>query len=268
MMVVEFKSFKRVIEEDYREYVTELPDRETLHKPFVRRWLYLLVAVSLGIVAMILTSFFVQEGTGFVEWFNWIIKEDGFWEMASAINLLLSGVFFLRSGLKNREYFPKRFSFVPQVILGFMLCVAAGEEISWGQRWLEFGTPEMLQTVNEQSEFNLHNIKTSLANRVMVLFFVFFVGILPLLHHYFVDVRYIVDRLGIPIAPLAFVPYGFISPALHEYAFYGSTHLGFLGELREALFSFVMLGIGINTWLVGKQYRGKRREKEAKAIGS
>jgi hypothetical protein len=139
-MIIAFKRFKRAIEEDYREYVTELPDRETLHRPFVRRWSYLLVAVSCGMVATILTSFFAQKGTGFVEWFNLIIKEDGFWEMATAINLLLSGVFFLSNGLKNRKYFPKRFSFVLQVMLGFMLCVAAGEELSWGQRWLGFGT--------------------------------------------------------------------------------------------------------------------------------
>jgi len=261
-MIIEFKSFMRVIEEDYRAYVTELPDRETLCRPFVHRWSYLLVVVSLGIVTTILTSFFAQKGTGFVEWFELIIEEDGFWEMVTAINLLLSGVFLLSSGLKNRGYFSKRFSFVPQVMLGFMLCIAAGEELSWGQHWLGFGTPEMLKTANEQSEFTLHNINTSLANHLMVLFFVVFVGVLPLLHHYFVEIRYIVDRLGIPIAPLAFVPYGFISPALHEYAFYGSTHLGFLGELREALFSCVMLGIGINTWLIWKKYRlEKERER-------
>jgi hypothetical protein len=248
-------AFKTSIAKDYREYRADLPDRETLCRPFVRRWSCLLVAVSCGIVATTVASFFAQKGTGFVGWFDLIIEESGLWETLTAINLLLSGVFFLSSGFKNRRYFPKRFSFIPQVMLGFMLCIGAGEEISWGQHWLGFGTLEGLRTVNEQSEFNLHNINTSLTNRLMVLFCAVFIGFLPLLQRYCVGIRYVVERLGVPIAPLAFVPYGFISLALHEYAFYGSTHLWFLGELRETLFSFVALGIGIHTWLIWQQCR-------------
>jgi hypothetical protein len=34
----------------------------------------------------------------------------------------------------------------------------AGEEISWGQRIFDFGTPEGLAEVNHQDEFNVHNI--------------------------------------------------------------------------------------------------------------
>ena len=35
---------------------------------------------------------------------------------------------------------------------------AAGEEISWGQRIFEFATPDFLMPLNEQKEFNVHNI--------------------------------------------------------------------------------------------------------------
>ena len=39
-----------------------------------------------------------------------------------------------------------------------LMFVFMGEEISWGQRILGFGTPEVLMEINHQQEFNLHNI--------------------------------------------------------------------------------------------------------------
>ncbi|MDD3604553.1 MAG: hypothetical protein PHD86_05145 [Kiritimatiellae bacterium] len=43
-------------------------------------------------------------------------------------------------------------------LLGLFMFVCAGEEISWGQRIFGFGTPEAMVEVNEQNEFNLHNL--------------------------------------------------------------------------------------------------------------
>lgn len=43
-------------------------------------------------------------------------------------------------------------------LLGMFLFVCAGEEVSWGQRIFGFGTPEAMEEVNEQNEFNLHNL--------------------------------------------------------------------------------------------------------------
>jgi hypothetical protein len=44
-------------------------------------------------------------------------------------------------------------------VLGLFFFVCAGEEISWGQRIFGFGTPHEIKAVNEQHEFNLHNLK-------------------------------------------------------------------------------------------------------------
>ena len=41
---------------------------------------------------------------------------------------------------------------------GLVMFVAAGEEISWGQRVLDLETPEVLVDGNRQDELNLHNI--------------------------------------------------------------------------------------------------------------
>jgi len=39
------------------------------------------------------------------------------------------------------------------------LFVCVGEELSWGQRLFEFSTPESVAALNEQNEFNLHNLE-------------------------------------------------------------------------------------------------------------
>lgn len=42
--------------------------------------------------------------------------------------------------------------------LGFVFFVACGEEVSWGQHLLGFATPEPIEQLNRQDEFNLHNL--------------------------------------------------------------------------------------------------------------
>ena len=42
--------------------------------------------------------------------------------------------------------------------LGLVLLVAAGEEISWGQRLFDLDTPNVLIDGNRQDELNLHNV--------------------------------------------------------------------------------------------------------------
>ncbi|NCC50419.1 MAG: hypothetical protein EOM20_04300 [Spartobacteria bacterium] len=44
-------------------------------------------------------------------------------------------------------------------MLGLFFFVCAGEELSWGQRQLGFETPKNVEVINEQNEFNLHNIE-------------------------------------------------------------------------------------------------------------
>lgn len=44
------------------------------------------------------------------------------------------------------------------IVMGSFLLVCAGEEISWGQRILGFETPLPISEINDQKEFNLHNI--------------------------------------------------------------------------------------------------------------
>lgn len=44
------------------------------------------------------------------------------------------------------------------LVVGMLLLLGAGEELSWGQRLLDFETPGFFQRYNDQSELNLHNL--------------------------------------------------------------------------------------------------------------
>ncbi len=76
---------------------------------------------------------------------------------------------------------------LPSPILGHWLlawslaCIYfAGEEVSWGQWYFRWDTPELLVKVNDQNETNLHNISSWLDQkpRLMVELFIFVSGFL------------------------------------------------------------------------------------------
>ena len=77
-------------------------------------------------------------------------REDGIFEYLTAILLLISSILLFVCFLRTKNLF----------LLGLMIVLffGAGEEISWGQRILSFKTPETLNSINVQHEFNIHNI--------------------------------------------------------------------------------------------------------------
>lgn len=88
------------------------------------------------------------------------VEEDRIVETLSAVALLATSIFFLLMLIKGRR--EKRYGTLKQIALfGFVLLffVAAGEEISWGQRYLGIATPPELMAENDQGELNLHNLR-------------------------------------------------------------------------------------------------------------
>lgn len=114
----------------------------------------------LGLSALILASVLaLRLPASFVDSY---IDEDGLIESAGAVCLFLaSGVLvavFVRARRADpavREGLVKRLSYLA---LALLLFLAAGEEISWGQRIFDYGTPEAIKDVNSQGEVNLHNL--------------------------------------------------------------------------------------------------------------
>lgn len=103
---------------------------------------------------------------GFAAWalvdnrsLNAFTTEDGPLEYATALLFGISGIGFFAVArksefLKRKRSGPRHFMVVSW---GALMLVFMGEEISWGQRILQFRTPDTLREINLQREFNLHN---------------------------------------------------------------------------------------------------------------
>lgn len=54
-------------------------------------------------------------------------------------------------------------------VMWLVLCILFfGEETSWLQHWLGYATPERVKAVNDQSEFNLHNLRALTADEPLI----------------------------------------------------------------------------------------------------
>ena len=88
---------------------------------------------------------------------RWFPREDGIVEIGTLVVLLPAIVIGARLLLRRRQLpFKLLVPWVALVALGAFFFL--GEEASWGQHALGWGTPEALAKVNKQGETNLHNI--------------------------------------------------------------------------------------------------------------
>lgn len=109
----------------------------------------MIIAVIFGYII-----YFSYGGEAFAEGYA---REDGIVESGTALALLLTGLFHLKRAIKLRGGSTLR-PLLGGLFIGLLFLFGAGEEISWGQRIFGFGTPETLQHLNKQDEFNLHNL--------------------------------------------------------------------------------------------------------------
>ena len=90
------------------------------------------------------------------------VREDRIYETLSPIYLFVASVVFVLAFFRSDVHFDLRNPlFIRRIVfLGFGLVffVAAGEEISWGQRILGIDTPHIVGSHNVQKELTLHNL--------------------------------------------------------------------------------------------------------------
>lgn len=84
-----------------------------------------------------------------------LTREDGPVEYATFACFLVASIL---AGLAARRVRADRTRLLAVGALALVLFVAAGEEISWGQRLLGVETPAVLVDGNQQDELNLHNV--------------------------------------------------------------------------------------------------------------
>lgn len=103
------------------------------------------------------------------ELYDRVSREDHIIEYSSSIFMFLSSFVFLRAFLYSRKLHSGNGKWLSLVLIGVsaLFFLAAGEEISWGQRIFNLSTPEYLASINDQNELNFHNINKKFFDRVL-----------------------------------------------------------------------------------------------------
>jgi tetratricopeptide (TPR) repeat protein len=177
----------------------------------------------------------------------WATYEDLYgewvqWYQYAAV-LLLSGWLALRPS-------PYRWFYLALALASFY---TAGEEISWGQRLLGFGSPEFFDEYNLQEETNLHNFLTGpeatwtndLMQYTLATALLGYGLVYPLLLRFGWGLATWVRRVGIPAPPLELWPF-FATAALFEL---GQFHF------NEAEIAEILVGTAMMFMLAGHVYR-------------
>jgi hypothetical protein len=139
-----------------------------------------------------------------------LIEEDSVVEWIGTLGLVGGAACFLWAFvLSGRPVLRDRYGIWKRLVLlalALVLFVAAGEEISWGQRLLGIATPESLSSVNTQDETNLHNLElfqnVLSVDRLFQLFWIGFAVAVPLLARAWEPARRLFDRF-LPIFPVS-----------------------------------------------------------------
>jgi len=170
---------------------------------------------------------------------------------------------FLRSSASENSFFGRRTKRnVFWCLLAVIMFICFGEEASWGQHLIGFGTPEILSGLNAQNETNLHNLwlfhqwrpdgseKSFLGllinmNRLFSIFWLTYFVVVPISANRSHRVRRTLKSAGIPIPPIwvgwlflaSFISYKTVAAIAA-----GSTRAFPLDELKEtsyaAIFAF------------------------------
>lgn len=154
------------------------------------------LAFGFVLLAILLTAHLLIDRRGALL----LAEEDGPIEMATAVLYLAAAWVNVRLSARFAGVAWTRLGLLGLAGLFFLVAM---EEISWGQRLLGFATPEALDTLNVQSEFNLHNLwSTSLNNAIgLGVTFVLLV-VLPIGYRRSPRCRRLCDALGAPVAPI------------------------------------------------------------------
>jgi hypothetical protein len=239
--ISEDSAMVRRISADFAQWQNPVRNLNAENRSWARMGLILVwLLVALSVVTIWLS--FEYFGT---RWFALLAFENGLVENLQAICLLIAGVVLMRQGWSDYRGGKGPFSLIG-LLYGLLLIIGAGEEVSWGQHWLGFETPEEMKDINVQGEFNLHNIGSYWINHMQALLFLVYVGIWPALGYVYPHLHYLLDRMSMPIAPLSVLPVVLIGTTMDEHeviARLWNTPPWRLSEGRELLFAGTMLMI-------------------------
>ena len=215
------------------------------------------------------------------DWVQFLAGREMVYETIGSAFFLLASVFFFRAwravpqsadGVSDDSAATSRARWrrIAYGCLTVLLFVACGEELSWGQHWLGFETPEAIKELNAQDEVNLHNLwlvdsydadggkKTGWkalllnSNRLFDYFILTLLWGLPWAHRLFPILARWIDRFGGPVVqPILGLPLlvSFVGTALTE-AFLVDGMLSHLAvsEIRELSYALLCALAAWSLW--------------------
>ena len=208
------------------------------------------------LVCLCLGAFYLNRGNELIsrETLFWINREDGLLETLSAVFLLVAAglAATVCIGLRGT---PMRAIRYMHGFLALLFFAMAGEEISWGQRYLGFETPENLQNLNVQNEINLHNMFGYVFDHLFILLFFLWGCVAPLLHATSRFFRQVFNLIGLPIPGAGLAICMLLITLTQEQLtapLLGSVHTLRVAELREFLsaIAFLLLMIESKRYLI------------------
>jgi hypothetical protein len=193
-----------------------------------------------------------------------VTKEWGLWENVTALAFFASFLLLIRGFLRSRGA-PPLARYTP-LAWGFVLLLVAGEEVSWGQHLLGFGTPRVIEASNLQEEMNLHNLLAHGTNyAAVIVVFLLYVGAFPIGRALVPRVRRLAHSLNLPCPPLVMaLPCTAVFILCCADVVLGKSDLRWFGlrEIREFMLGLVVFAATLD-WSLGSSWQRARPPEPA-----
>lgn len=131
------------------------PDQQTgqAGRDYLPRWLWLVAAPG------ILPLLYLVRYLDLDFYLAWMEGEHGVIENLAPL-FLLPAIYCGIMLWRRRSIFPASWIAVWFLLHGVGALYFAGEEISWGQHYFDWQTPQTIAAINDQNETNLHNMSS------------------------------------------------------------------------------------------------------------
>jgi hypothetical protein len=117
------------------------------------------LGIALMPVPVVLGSIYLRENPGTRNFMKMLTKENHAVELMTFALLLVAGILGVRLARIMRNTGQHWIYRAFYLTFGIGLIFVAMEEISWGQSFFSFDTPESIKAINKQREMNFHNLK-------------------------------------------------------------------------------------------------------------
>ncbi len=160
----------------------------------------LMALIVLSLAAAVVISLWDKE-----YFWGTFAREDGIVEWGTALFLLVAGLVLGRHMLSLNAS-GRRGAAVLMGFYALLFFLAAGEEISWGQRIVGWESGEFFQQHNKQVETNFHNLVVgdvhltkTLFGPVLTFVILMYLVVLPLLYTRNARIAALADRFVVPV---------------------------------------------------------------------